>query len=46
MVPRKDDSNPDKDANDEADDETKTGGVADGTLAQIENSGRLVFVHA
>jgi len=45
MIPRQDDSNPNDHANDEADDETETGGVAHGTLAQIENSGRLVFVH-
>lgn len=45
MIPRQDKADPDNDANDEADDETKTGGVTGGTLAQIKNSGRLVFVH-
>ena len=45
MIPRQDKADPDDDANDEAGDETKTGGVTDGTLTQIKNSGRLVFVH-
>ena len=45
MIPRQDKADPDNDANDEAGDETKTGGVTDGTLTQIKNSGRLIFVH-
>ena len=45
MIPGQDKADPDDDANDKADYETKTGGVTDGTLAQIKNSGRFVFVH-
>jgi hypothetical protein len=38
-------SDPDDDAQNEADDETKTGSVPDGTFAQVENARRLVLVH-
>lgn len=45
MISRQDKANPNDDADDEADHETKTGRIADGTLAQIKNARRLVFVH-
>jgi hypothetical protein len=46
MVPGQDESDPDDDADDKADYETKTGGVTDGTLAEVKDSRRLIFVHA
>ncbi len=45
MVTGQDKSDPDDDADDESGDETKPGSIADGTLAQSENSRRLVLVH-
>ena len=45
MVAGQDKSDTDDDADDKADHKKKAGGVADGTLAQIENSGRLILVH-
>jgi hypothetical protein len=46
MIPGQDEPDADDHANDKADHETKTGGVANGTFAEVENSGRLVLVHA
>ena len=45
MVTGQDKSDPDDDADDESGYETKPGSIADGTLAQGENSRRLVLVH-
>ena len=46
MIPGEHDSNPHDHAEHKPDDETETGRVPDGTLAQVKNSRRLVFVHA
>lgn len=46
MVPGQNKSNADDDTQDKTDHETKPGGVPDGTLAQVKNPRRLIFVHA
>jgi hypothetical protein len=45
MFVRQRDSDPDDDAHEKTDDETKTGGVAHRALGEVKNSGRFVFVH-
>ena len=45
MIASEHDSDSHDHAEHEADDKAETGRVPDGTLAQVENSGRLVLVH-
>ena len=45
MLVREDNSDPRDHTQDETDDKAKAGGILQGSLTQVEDAGRFVFVH-